>query len=63
MRMVDDQIDETSATKTFDLPHDERFATGHQQGFRCVIGERSHALAEAGGEDHRLERGRAHQKV
>jgi hypothetical protein len=34
------------------MPHDQRLAAHLQQGFGRVVGERAHAFAAAGGEDH-----------
>jgi hypothetical protein len=52
--VIDDQIVETGIAQAFDLPDDQRFAAGHEQGLRGMVGERAHALAQPGGKDHRF---------
>jgi hypothetical protein len=56
MGVVDDDAAEARRVQALDMPDDERLAAHHQQGLGRVVGERAHALAAAGGEDHGDER-------
>ena len=52
--VVDDQLAEARRTQSFYMPHDERLSTGFEQRLGAVVGERAHAFAPSGGQDHRL---------
>jgi hypothetical protein len=52
MGVVDDDVAVAGRTQALDMPHDERLAADHQQGLRRMVGQRTHALAAASGEDH-----------
>jgi hypothetical protein len=56
MRMVDDDVRDARGDQTLDVPHDERLAARFEQRFGQIVGERPHAFAAAGGEDHCLHR-------
>ncbi len=56
--VVDDELGEAGGAQAFDVPHDQRLAAHRQQRLGRVVGERAHALAAAGGEDHRFRRAR-----
>ncbi|MPN56169.1 hypothetical protein SDC9_203855 [bioreactor metagenome] len=58
MGVIDHQLGDARVTKVLDVPDDQRLAADLEQGFRAVVGQRAHALAAPGGEDHGL-----HQKV
>jgi hypothetical protein len=50
--VVDDELDDARRGQAFDVPHDQRLAAGRQQRLGAGVGERAHAFAAAGGEDH-----------
>ena len=51
--VVDDEFGDACAYQPLDMPHDERLAACLQQGLGRVVGERAHAFAAAGGQNHR----------
>ncbi len=53
-RGVDHHLIDPGGSEPFQVPHDQRFATGDQQWLGGVQGQRAHALAFAGREDHGL---------
>jgi hypothetical protein len=55
--VVDDELAEAGGAQALDVPHDEGLAAHRQQRLGGVVGERAHALAAAGGEDHRFGHG------
>lgn len=59
--VVDHELGEACGAQAFDVPHDQRLAAYRKQGLGRVIGERAHALATPGCQDHRL--GHGGQKV
>jgi hypothetical protein len=52
--VVDHQLTNTHGCQTADMPFDQRPATGQQQGFGRVVGQRAHALATPGRQNHRF---------
>jgi hypothetical protein len=59
MRRVDHDLAIARADERFDLPHDERLPAHHEQRLRRRVRQGPHAIAAAGGQDHR----NRHQKV
>src|SRR4051812_22407556 len=53
-RGVDHHFAEATGRQAFEVIFDEPLAADAQQRFRLAIGERTHAFAAPGGEDHRL---------
>jgi hypothetical protein len=51
MGVVNDDIAKAADRQAFQMPDDERLATGAEQRLGRCIGERPHALAAAGGEN------------
>jgi len=49
---VDDDVPDAGAGERLDVPLDQRFAAHLQQRFGRVVGQRPHALAAPGREDH-----------
>ena len=58
--VVDHQFGEAGGAQPFDVPDDQRLAAGRQQRLGVGVGQRAHAFAAPGGQDHRAHR---HQKV
>ncbi|CFN66696.1 Uncharacterised protein [Bordetella pertussis] len=56
--VVDDDVAQAGGHQAFDMPDDQRLAAHGQQGLGRGVGQRAHAFAAAGGQDHG-----AHQKV
>ncbi len=54
--VVDHQLAKAGIAQALDVPHDQRLATGLEQRLGAMVGQRAHALAAAGGEDHRFHR-------
>ena len=52
--MINDQVTESGCRQRLNPVLDKGFATGLQQWLRRVVGQRAHALAAAGGENHGL---------
>jgi hypothetical protein len=50
--VVDDEIKDPRCGEALDVPDDQRLAAGRQQRLGAAVGERAHAFAAAGGEDH-----------
>jgi hypothetical protein len=58
MRVIDDDFAESCCGQTLEMPGNERLAADGQEWFGAGIGQRPHALATTGRENHGL-----HQKV
>ena len=55
VRGVDHDVDEARGAQRLDLPDDQRLVPHRQQGLGAGVGQRPHALAAAGRQDHRAE--------
>ncbi len=56
-RVVDHDVAHAAAGQRLDVAHDQRLASHGQQRFGNMVGQRAHALAAAGSQDHRAHRG------
>jgi hypothetical protein len=56
--VIDDDVADPGPHQRLEMPGDQRLAPGHQQRLGRGIGQRPHAFAPSGGENHG-----AHQKV
>jgi hypothetical protein len=54
--VVDDEVTDTRRGQRFEVVDDQRAAGDRQQRLRRGVGQRPHALAAAGGQDHRPHR-------
>ena len=52
MRVINDDLAKSGLRQALQMPRDERLATHHQQGLGGVVGQRPHALAAPGGQNH-----------
>ncbi len=55
MGMIDHQIAPPRRDQPLDVPDDQRLAGDFEQWFRTGVGERQHAFAAAGRQNHRLQ--------